>query len=491
MKSTCRLFVVTAALVFSVSLARGQAGPGPYGLVGKIANWPAPADWSPPARPVSGQEREAGVRMEAVEGLPTSPLPFIGITPCRIADTRQAEFPTGYGPPALTAGEPRSLILTGRCGIPSQAAAVSLNVTVTNPQGPGFILIYPQGAGQPDVSTLNYVAGQTIANAAVVPLGAAGGITVIAGVSGTDLLLDTNGYYAPAGVRNFNTFLGLNAGNFTMTGDKNTGLGHDALFSNSTGSHNTATGHDALITNTEGNHNTAIGSGALLSNSTGVNNTAIGSGALLHDDLGDFNTASGTGALGNTTGSSNIGIGNFAGSNLTTGDHNICIGNLGAAGESSTTRIGDVQTATFIAGINGAGVTGVPVLVSSSGQLGVASSSRSVKEDIREIAGASDGLMRLRPVAYKYKPQVDPTGLTQYGLIAEEVADVYPDLVVYDRDGRPETVRYHLVNALLLNEVQKQHRTAEAQEKTIDQHKAEIEALKARLSSLEARLLAE
>ena len=99
--------------------------------------------------------------------------------------------------------------------------------------------------------------------------------------------------------------------------------------------------------------------------------------------------------------------------------------------------------------------------------------------------------MRLRPVAYKYKPQVDPTGLTQYGLIAEEVADVYPDLVVYDRDGRPETVRYHLVNALLLNEVQKQHRTAEAQEKTIDQQKAEIEALKARLSSLEARLLAE
>jgi hypothetical protein len=170
------------------------------------------------------------------------------------------------------------------------------------------------------------------------------------------------------------------------------------------------------------------------------------------------------------------------------------------AGESGTIRIGTggTQTATFLAGINGTGVTGVPVLVSSSGQLGVASSSRYVKEDIRAIAEESDGLMKLRPVAFRYKPQIDPTGLVQYGLIAEEVADVYPDLVAYDRDGRPETVRYHLVNALLLNEVQKQHRTAEAQVRTIEQQKetidheqAEIEGLKARLSRLEARLLAE
>src|SRR5438552_663111 len=182
MKSARRLFVIATLLVFSVSLARGQEGPGPSGLVGKIANWPAPVDWSPPAQPVSGQERERGVvRIEAVEGLPTSPLPFIGITPCRIADTRQAGFPTQYGPPALTAGVPRSFTLTGQCGIPSRAAAVSLNVTVTNPQGPGFILIFPQGAGQPDVSTLNYVAGQTIANAAVVPLRASGGITALGG----------------------------------------------------------------------------------------------------------------------------------------------------------------------------------------------------------------------------------------------------------------------------------------------------------------------
>ena len=393
---------------------------------------------------------------------------------------------------------PRNFTLTGQCGIPASAAAISLNVTVTNTQGPGFILIYPQGGAQPNVSTLNYVAGQTIANAAVVPLGTGGGVTVIAGVSGTDLILDTNGYYGPAGVGIHNTFLGLNAGNFTMTGDENTGLGHGALASNTTGDHNTATGNNALGTNDMGIFNTASGTGALGSNTTGQRNTATGTGALGTNVSGNFNTATGSTALLFTTGSSNIGIGFGAGSSLTTGSNDICIGNSGVAGESGTIRIGDVQTVTFVAGITGTGVTGVPVLVNGSGQLGVASSSRLVKEEIREIAAESDGLMKLRPVAFRYKPQIDPTGLTQYGLIAEEVANVYPDLVAYDRDGRPETVRYQLVNALLLNEVQKQHWTADAQEETIEQQKgtidrqqAEIEELKARLSRLEARLFAD
>lgn len=525
MKST-HSFVIAAALVFSVSLAGGQEGPDPSASAAEIANWPAAPYWSPPAQPVSVQKREGGVRTEGVEALPRSPFPFIGITPCRIADTRGNGFTGAYGPPALTQGSPRNFTLAGQCGIPSSAAAVSLNVTVTNTLGPGFILIYPQGETQPGVSTLNYVAGQTVANAAVVPLGASGGITVIAGVSGTDLILDTNGYYAPAGVGTSNTFLGLDAGNFTMTGDSNTGIGRNALQNNTTGSSNTAIGQAALNSNTEGGANTATGDNALLNNTTGTfntasgvtalasntegsdntatgaaalsnntagaENTAIGSFALAFGGTGDNNTAVGASALWNNTGSDNIALGALAGGNLTTGNHNICIGNDCVAGESGTTRIGTgFQTATFIAGIGGTAVTGVPVLVSSSGQLGVASSSRYVKEDIRAIAGESDALMRLRPVAFKYKPQIDPTGLVQYGLIAEEVADVYPDLVVYDRDGRPETVRYHLVNALLLNEVQKQHRTAEAQEKTIEQQKAEIEALKARLSTLEARLLAD
>ena len=453
-------------------------------------------------------------------------MPFIGITPCRIADTRGNGFTGPYGPPALVAGVPRSFILKGQCGIADNPQAVSLNVTVTNTLGPGFILIYPEGETQPGVSTLNYVAGQTVANAAVVPLGTSGGVTVIAGVSGTDLILDTNGYYAPAGLGSSNTFLGLDAGNFTMTGDNNTGIGHSALQSNTTGSSNTAIGQAALAGNTEGGANTAIGDNALIgntmgtfntatgitalgSNSTGSgntatggaalsnntaggSNTAIGSFALAFGSTGSNNTASGASALSNNTGDDNIALGNLAGSNLTSGSNNICIGNLGVAAESGTIRIGTAgtQTATFVAGISGAtSAGGVAVFVNSSGKLGTVTSTRRVKEDIREIAEQSDGLMRLRPVAFKYKPQIDPTGLAQYGLIAEEVADVYPDLVAYDRDGRPETVRYHLINALLLNEVQKQHRAEEAQKKTIEQQQAEIEALQARLSKLEARLL--
>ncbi|HZI67473.1 MAG TPA: tail fiber domain-containing protein [Thermoanaerobaculia bacterium] len=518
MKSLLGLSVIAATLVFSVSLARGEErSPDPSNLVGKIADWPAPPHWSPPAQPVSLQEREGGVRTEGVQALPTSPMPFIGITPCRVADTRGNGFTGAYGPPALTQGSPRNFTLAGQCGIPSLAAVVSLNVTVTNTQGPGFILIYPQGGAQPKVSTLNYVAGQTIANAAVVPVGLLGGITVVAGVSGTDLILDTNGYYAPAGVGVANTFLGIEAGNFTMTGDFNTGVGRNALSINTLGSFNTATGAFALQLNTTGADNTANGEAALVRNTTGFGNTATGSLALANNTIGNLNTATGgaalfrnasgdantaigVSALGNTEGTNNIGIGFDAGLDLTIGSNNICIGNTGVATESGTIRIGTagIQTATFIAGISGTtSREGVGVFVNGSGQLGTMTSTRRVKEDIREIARESDGLMRLRPVAFRYKPQIDPTGLAQYGLIAEEVADVYPDLVVYDRDGRPETVRYHLVNALLLNEVQKQHRTAEAQEKTIEQQKktidreqAEIDGLEARLSRLEALLLA-
>jgi hypothetical protein len=906
--------------VFGVAVAGAQEP-----VQEAIPNWPAPLLWSwsgaeagrSPAGPVETRDARAGrpaVHPESLAAVPTPPLTLIGINPCRIADTRNPAGP--YGAPALAGGVPRNFTLTGQCGIAGTAQAVSLNITVTNTLGPGFILIYPQGGAQPGVSTLNYVAGQTVANAAVVPLGTGGGVTVIAGVSGTDLIIDTNGYYdnsglitgvtagtglagggtsgnvtlgiAPGGVgsnelasgavtsskiganavtagaiasgqvvksvngatdavtvtgagsalvgtsgntvtvtgptslpptgaaggslagsypnpsigtgvvtasnigsgqvvknvngvtdsvtiagsglltvntvgstitvgggggpggllptgsagqtlrnngsawvansaltsdgtnvaltgalglpmavrvtsgaagsagsgpflHNFgygNTFVGLNAGNFTMTGSNNTASGFQALFSNTTGGHNTAsgdqalaynstgggntatgdnalshnttgvgntaTGFQALINNTSGINNTASGVNALLlnttggsntasgdsalqnnttggnntatgfqalfsnttsgsntasgfqalfTNTTGFNNTASGFQALYSNTTGDGNTASGVNALAlnttgrsntatgfqalfsnttsdnntasgfqalftnttgvsntasgvdalysnttggnntangaqalysnttgggntasgdnalafnttggsntatgfqaliNTTGSNNTAIGRAAGLNLTTGSNNIAIGlNAGlnlatginnidigntGAGESDTIRIGTGQTATFIAGINGAtSAGGVAVFVNGSGQLGTTASSRRFKEDIREIAEESDGLMRLRPVAFRYKPEIDPTGLAQYGLIAEEVAEVYPDLVVYDRDGKPETVRYHLVNALLLNEVQKQHRTIESQQ-------TEIEELKARLSRIEARLIAE
>ena len=165
-----------------------------------IPGWTAPRSWTSPGDEAVREkiERLKPLAAMGIEDLPTGPLPFFGITPCRLVDTRGNGFTGAYGPPALAGGAPRSFVLTGRCGIPSSAQAVSLNVTVTNTQGPGFILIHPQGSPQPTVSTLNYVAGQTIANAAVVPLGSGGGITVVAGVSGADLILDTNGYYAPS-----------------------------------------------------------------------------------------------------------------------------------------------------------------------------------------------------------------------------------------------------------------------------------------------------
>ena len=173
-----------------------------------IQNWNAPPYWY--RIPMNSAVRDTGGASEfpravsvASALVSTSPLPFVGIDPCRLVDTRQAGFPAGYGAPALVGGSPRNFDLNDDplcTGIPAGVGAYSLNVTVTNAQGPGFILIYPQGSAQPSVSTLNYVAGQTIANAAIVPAGAGGGVTVIAGVSGTDLIIDINGYYAPVGL---------------------------------------------------------------------------------------------------------------------------------------------------------------------------------------------------------------------------------------------------------------------------------------------------
>jgi hypothetical protein len=213
-------------------------------------------------------------------------------------------------------------------------------------------------------------------------------------------------------------------------------------------------------------------------NETGSSNTAIGYSALVFNTAGGQNTAIGYEALSSTLGSTNTALGYRAGANLGTGSNNICIGNVGVTNESNTLRIGTSQSATFVAGINGqTSPGGVPVGVNSSGKLGTTVSSRRFKEDIREIGAESDGLMRLRPVAFTYKREIDPTGLPQYGLIAEEVAEVYPDLVAHGPDGQPEAVRYHLIDALLLNEVQKQHRV--------------IEDLEARLTRLEDRLSVE
>src|SRR5438445_382515 len=219
-----------------------------------------------------------------------------------------------------------------------------------------------------------------------------------------------------------------------------------------------------------GTDNTFIGVGAGNFTMTGAFNTANGFGALQNNTIGGQNTASGGAALfSNTTGSFNTAIGLNAGFNLTTGSNNIDIGNRGVAAESSTIRIGTpvTHTSTFIAGIRGvttANANAVAVVVDSAGQLVTVSSSRRVKDDIADMGGASGVLMKLRPVTFHYKTDRNRAGRTlQYGLVAEEVAVVAPGLVAHSADGKIETVYYQFLAPMLLNEYQRQQRTIRAQ----------------------------
>jgi hypothetical protein len=248
-------------------------------------------------------------------------------------------------------------------------------------------------------------------------------------------------------------------------GSDNTAVGRAALDSNTSGVGNTAVGRFALDDNTTAAGNTAVGRTALESNSTASNNTALGANALAFNN-GGSNTAVGTGVLrNNTTGSTNLALGLSAGVNLTTGNNNIAIASAGVAGESDTTRIGSSQTRAFIAGISGANVgTSSQVLINTSGQLGTASSSRRVKRDIEPL-GALEPLMKLRPVSFRYRE--GPPEL-HYGLLAEQVAKVLPELAVYGSDGLPETVQYQELPVLLLAKVQSQQRRIDRQQTQID-----------------------
>ena len=211
-------------------------------------------------------------------------------------------------------------------------------------------------------------------------------------------------------------------------------------------------------------------------NTTGSSNTANGFQALL-DNTGSNNTACGDLALANnTTGSNNIALGANAGHNLTTGSNNIDIGNTGVASEAKKIRIGTVgtQTTTFIAGIHGVAVTGTAVVVSGSGQLGVAPCSERFKEAITPMDNASEAILALKPVTFRYKHELDPDGISQFGLVAEDVEKVNPDLVARDDQGKPYTVRYEAVNAMLLNEFLKEHRKVEAQQATLAELKSTL-----------------
>jgi len=272
----------------------------------------------------------------------------------------------------------------------------------------------------------------------------------------------------------------------------NTFLGDNALGSNTGGFFNTAVGFHALEFNTNGVDNTASGAGALLSNTAGNNNMATGFDALQLNTTGNNNTAAGNAALEfNTTGSGNIALGNFAGVNLTTGDNNIDIGNGGVAGETGMIRIGTAgsQTATFIAGIRESPIAaGIAVGITVDGQLGVRASSARFKEAIKPMEKASEAILSLKPVTFHYKPELDPDGIPQFGLVAEDVEKVNPDLVARDEQGKPYTVRYEAVNAMLLNEFLKEHRTVQEQGAMIAKQQKQIEALTAGLQKMSAKL---
>ena len=257
---------------------------------------------------------------------------------------------------------------------------------------------------------------------------------------------NTNGTY--------NTSTGYNALYFNQSGNYNTASGALALASNTADS-NTAFGYEALTENTTASGNTAAGYQALASNSTGNNNSAVGDRAMNRNLTGEDNTAVGVNALFNSTGSNNTAIGYYAGARVT-GSHNIDIGTPGAAGDNSLIKIGSpgVQFATFIAGIENAQVTGAAVYVTSSGQLGVLASSERYKTDVAPIGAVTKNLDQLRPVSFHLKS--DPRGSVQYGLIAEEVDKIYPELVIRDDAGAIQGVRYEELAPMLLNEVQRQ-----------------------------------
>jgi uncharacterized coiled-coil protein SlyX len=270
----------------------------------------------------------------------------------------------------------------------------------------------------------------------------------------------------------------------------NTDYGLDAMAGNTQGFYNTAIGLGALNRNTTGSRNTGVGADVLRFNTTGSYNSANGSGALSLNTTGNYNTGDGEAALhSNTTGSNNIALGYLAGELLTIGDFNIDIGNSGIAAEGHTIRIGDDnQTRTFISGINGAAVTGLPVVINNLGQLGVAASSARLKDEIKPMDKASEAILALKPVTFHYRKEVDPAGTAQFGLVAEEVEKVNPALVAHATDGSAYTVRYDAVNAMLLNEFIKEHRKVQEQERKNEEQEATINKLASKLAQQQKQI---
>jgi hypothetical protein len=308
-----------------------------------------------------------------------------------------------------------------------------------------------------------------------------------------------------------NTATGVNALITNTTGSYNTANGTNALYSN-TNSYNTADGFEALYNNTSGFDNTGVGDEVLFNNSVGLSNTAIGGEALYSNSGASDNTAVGRDALrnsdaegntavgsqalyNNTTGAHNTALGYSAGLNLTIGGNNIDIGYnvTGVAGESNTIRIGDTDvTDTYIRGISGVTISGgAAVYVNSNGKLGTMTSSARFKDEIQPMDKASEAILSLKPVTFRYKKELNPTRIAQFGLVAEDVEKVNPDLVARDKQGKAYTVRYEAINAMLLNEFLKEHQRVLEQQGTIAQLEKNLKMVSAQQQRAIEQLSAE
>jgi hypothetical protein len=375
---------------------------------------------------------------------------------------------TAFGSQALTSN------LTGDNNTASGASALAFNTTGSNNTANGVSALEANTTGNNNTASgasalaANTTgSNNTASGASALAANTTGVNNTAAGVSALEA--NTTG--------SNNAASGVSALAANTTGINNTATGVSALAANTTGNNNTANGVSALETNSIGGTNTAVGASALRFNTTGVNNTAAGAIALHSNDTGANNTAIGREALfANLSGNNNITLGYKAGFN-TTGSNNIAIGNQGVAGESSTIRIGTSQARTFLAGIHGKTVGGGSMVLSnSSGQLGTVVSSARYKQDIADMGAQSAKLQQLRPVTFHYA--ADSQGATQYGLIAEEVAKVYPELVVYGEQGQIESVQYHQLISLLLNEIQQHPSQMKAQVEQLTHQSHELEELK-------------
>jgi hypothetical protein len=398
-------------------------------------------------------------------------------------------YPMGGAPPSVSSlnWTPSEVAISNAAVI--ALASDSISIVVNGPSGSTADLIIDVNgyyAADPVVTSVNTMSGAVIIQpAADVTVTSGGGLVTIGvdagsantpntivrrGAQGefaageltvTDLDLGGSGrilrganlYFHSTGSAT-NTFVGLHAGNPSVASTFNTSLGEFALHALTGGTQNVAVGSHAGENLTNGSFDIAIGTSALTANA-GDDDIAIGNFAC-ENCTGNSNVAIGSGTLGNeTTGHDNIALGYHAGVSLFTGSNNIFVGNNGAS-ESNTIRIGSGQSATYLAGVSGStAASGVPVLVNGNDKLGTTTSSARFKEDVHDVGDESDGLLKLRPVAFRYRPELDPEGIEQFGLIAEEVEKVYPGLVTCGEDGQPQAVRYHFLVPMLLNQVQK------------------------------------